>query len=393
MLWTKGILLEYVRSALLRVPGLGSLANYVIPALLMFGFFLAYKTFSERVRGADFAFVAVCVVAYIAEYFLYPRNQPYFDVLFSDFVKCLPFYFVGIALRGDDKEIVSWMYRVSCVSICTFAFYRLFINQMASIAQQGGDMYSSYSLLPHACLSFYFLMKNFKWRRLVLFFLAAVCLLMMGTRGPILCLLVFMITTIILTIRSQKPLVVLGMVMLCLLLLFFGSLTDLLIEWSYSIADTFGLSTRVLDKMLSGHIADSSGRIYIRKRILYYLAETRILGLGIYGDLFVSEGMYAHNLILELWAHFGYYIGTLLVVALCVFITRGAICCVKLKDENAKLIVFLLLCCCVKLLVSSSYLREPLLWALLGYTTALLREKRTNIRDQRQNKITSKYIR
>lgn len=393
MLWTKGILLEYFRGALLKLPGLSFIAGYMIPILVVLGFFMSYRTITDRVWGADLAFIMVCLFVYGTELWLFPRNRPYFEVLYSNFiVGCLPFYFVGVALRGDDKEIVPWLYKVSCVSIVVFAVYMLFINQMEDVIVRGGDMSSAYNLLPHACLSFYFLMSKFKWRRLALFLLAAVCLVLMGTRGPVLCLLVFMFISILLTIRTQKPLVILGMVTLFLMLLLFGSMTDLLIEWAYSIADTFGLSTRFFDKMLAGNITESSGRSIIRQRITYYLSEYRLTGLGIYGDLIVAQGLYAHNLFLELWAHFGYYIGSLIIIAFLVFISCGVAYCIKIKDENAKLIIFLLLSYCVKLMLSSSYLREPFLWIMLGYTTALLREKRLTKEEPLPGWQRSRYI-
>lgn len=394
LLWAKGILPEYIRGAMLKIPGFSLVADYLIPLIMIIGFFLSYKTITDRIRGSDLVFITVCLFVYGLEFWLFSRNRPYFQILYPNFIiGCLPFYFVGVALRGDDKELVRWMYRISCASIIAFAFYMLFVNQMGDVALRGGDMSSAYNLLPHACLSFYFLMSNFKLRRLLLFLVAAICLVLMGTRGAVLCLLVFMVVTIIATIRTQKPLVILAMIMLCLFLLLFGSLTDLLIQWAYIIADKFGLSTRIFDKMLSGNITASTGRIAIRQRIFYYLREYNLVGLGIYGDLYISEGMYAHNLALELWAHFGYYIGSIIFIAFLVFICSGVVYCIKIKDENAQIIMFLLLCCCVKLLMSSSYLREPFLWVMLGYVAALLREKRAAATEaQRQGMQKSKYI-
>lgn len=393
LLWTRGILQEYVRGALLKIPGLSAVANYVIPGVLILAFLLSYKTIADRLRGADFIFVMACILIFVFEFYAFPKNRAYFEILYQDFLLgALPFYFVGVALRGDDKELVQWMYRVSCVSILAFTFYMFFLNQMEGVTLRGGDMDSAYNLLPHVCLSFYFAMKEFNWRRLVLFLIGAVCLVMMGTRGAVLCLLIFMFVAVILTKKLRNPIVILGLVLTALLLLFFDSLTNALIDLAYTVANTFGLSTRIFDKMLSGSLMGSSGRQEIRQRITYYLSESTITGLGIYGDVLVAEGLYAHNLILELIAHYGYYIGSLFFIALVVLVWRGISYSIKTEDDNTQLVSFLLLCCSFKLMLSSSYLREPFLWIMMGYFVALIREQRCQDESQMKRTKESRYI-
>lgn len=394
MLWSESILLEYIRGAMLNLPIVSMLANYIVPCSMFIVFMMGYKTFTERLRGQDFVFVMTCLVVYVFEFWLYKRNRDYFRISYTEFIiGSLPFYFVGVALRGDDGEILDWLYKISCVTVVAFALYMSFINQMNSNILRGGDMSSSYNILPHACLTFYYMMKKFNWRRLAIFLLAAVFLLMMGTRGSIVCLLLFVLVVTAITIRFQKPILLLVVAAICVLLISFRGITDFLIDIAYDVGEKFGLSTRVFDKFLSGDFTSSTGRTVIREKIEYYLREYPIVGLGIYGDIFVTKGQYAHNFFLEVYAHFGYLIGTILTVAFSIYVIRSVIYVFKIKDENAQLVTLLLLSCCFKLVVSGSYLREPFFWLMLGYFVSLLRERRYRMETELDQEVTtSKYI-
>ena len=380
LLWAQSILLEYVRGGLLKLPLLSSVADYIVPCALFIVFMMGFKTMAERLRGQDFVFVMICLVVYVFEFWIYKRNRDYFRVCYTQFViGALPFYFVGVALRGDDEEILKLLYRISCVTIIAFAFYVTVVNRMDSLTLMNGDMTSSYNLLPHACLAFYYMVKKFRWYRLAILILATISLLLMGTRGSIVCFLLFMMIVTALSIRFKKPILLLIFVLVGGILVSFRGIIDHMIELAYDIAEVFGLSTRVFDKLMSGNFTISSSRVLLKQRIQYYLHEYPIVGLGIYGDLFVTEGMYAHNFFLEVYAHYGYLIGTILTLSLTAYIGRSVIYAFQNKDENAKLISLLLLCCCFKLMVSSSYLKEPFFWLMLGYCASLLRERHSKV--------------
>ncbi len=393
-LWSKEILLNYFRGFLLKIPVLSATSDYIIPAVLFLMFLLSYKTIAERLRGSDFVFVMGCILVYVASYLFFKRNRDFFRMEWVDFIiGCLPFYFVGVAMRADEEEtIIRWLYWISCISTVAFTVYILFINEMEDLALSAGDMDSAYNMLPHACLLFYFMIKDFRLWKCLLFFLAVVCILMMGTRGALLCLLVFIVLATAVTIRFQRPIVLLCMSVVCILFVTFSELTDLLIEGAYSIGETFGLSTRIFDKLLSGNFVVSDARVYLRQRVNYYLLANPLVGYGIYGDRVVTGGQYAHNLFVEIFAQFGLLMGTILVVSLVVLSYRGIRYIFKSGDRNAQLVSLLLMSCCFKLMVSSSYLREPFFWLLIGYFAAVCRERSLSLQLTRNSTKKSKLI-
>ncbi len=377
LLWAKSILLEYIRSAVAKLPIFSAVSEYIIPCAMFLMFLLSFKTITERLHGSDFVFIMASIVVFVFEFWVFKDNRPYFEMLYMEFAMgCLPFYFVGVALRNDDESILKWLYGISSATILTFSFYMLFVNRMEDDTMQGGDMSSAYNILPHACLTFYYLMKKFKWRRLALFLVASIAILMMGSRGPVLCLGIYVIVVSALTIRLRRPYVLIGIILICAVFVLIPNLFDYLIQGAYALGQRYGLSTRFFDKMLSGNFTASSGRMTIRQQIRYYLRNEPIVGLGIYGDRYVTKGFYAHNLFLEIYAHFGYFLGTILSASFVILLLRGLIYVFKSKNESARCVSLLLLCCCCKLMVSNSYLREPFLWLMMGYFVALLREAR-----------------
>ncbi len=378
VLWSKEILLNYFRGFLMKVPVLSAVSDYIIPAILFLLFLLSYKTIAERLRGADFVFVMACILVYLGNYLFVRRSRDFFRVEWVNFlIGSLPFYFVGVALRSDDEgSILKLLYRISCVSVVAFCIYILFINQMDEETMRDGDMSSAYNLLPHACLTFYYMIKEFKWHRPIFFLVAAIALFMMGTRGAVLCLFVFIVLCSAVTIQFKRPIVLLSMGLVCVLLVIFPQILDWLIETAYSISESLGLSTRVFDKLMEGNFAVSDARVYLRERVRHYILAYPIVGLGIYGDRVVSNGQYVHNLILELYANFGILMGTILVTALTVLSYRSIRYVHGNREEHGQLILLLLFGYCFKLLVSSSYLREPFFWLLIGYLVGVVRESR-----------------
>ncbi len=385
LLWSKEILLNYCRGFLMKVPVLSAASDYIIPAVLFLMFLLSYKIIAERLRGADFVFVMSCVLVYVASYLFFKRNRDFFRIEWMNFlIGGLPFYFVGVALKSDDEgAVLKLLYRISCASVIAFCVYFIFINEMEDVTLRSGDMNSAYNILPHACLTFYYMIKEFKVHRLLVFALSAVSLLMMGTRGAVLCLFVFIVLSTAVTVQFKRPVVLLSMALICVLFVMFKELTDWLIDLAYSIGENLGLSTRVFDKLLSGDFAVSDSRVYLKERVRYYLQAYPFTGLGIYGDRVVSGGQYVHNLFLEIYSQFGILMGTILTVALTALGYRVIRCVFKSGDRNAQLIILLLLSCCFKLVVSSSYLREPFFWLLLGYYIAVIRENKMNERRER----------
>ena len=375
LLWCNSIILDYVRGFMLKLPIIGYAADLILPVLLGAFFLLSMKTVLARLSSTDLLIVMGMLLVYFVHWAIYPGNAYYYPENIGLFLLGrMPLYFVGAAFCSERQEQrLTILYKVSILTIYVFTLYHLVLHPLDDFAMSTGDMNSSYNLLPHACLVFYRMMQKPNGWNISAFALSCLLLFMLGSRGPVLCILVFAIVVLFMG-KNVKRVVMFSIIALFVLLaFFFDDLVYTVLNWAYELADTFGLSTRVFDKYLSGDFTVSSSRTQIQDAVMHYLNENPIFGLGIYGDRRVAGGHYAHNIFIEILSHYGYVIGGILLITIGTMVIRSYLFASKQRDGVSILVLMLLLGCNLKLVVSGSYLLEPFFFFLIGYCVAQLR--------------------
>ena len=98
-------------------------------------------------------------------------------------------------------------------------------------------------------------------------------------------------------------------------------------------------------------------------------------GYGLFSDRFFTEGFSSHNIIIELWFSYGYYIGSILLGILLVLFIRFFL---KTKDNHTKVFGLLIFTASfVKLLFSGCFILEGYLFFLIGYCLNGLRASKS----------------
>lgn len=384
LLWCNSILLDYARGAMLRIPGLSAITDLIIPVVIGVFFLLSMKTILSRICSKDLLLIMAILMVYFAHWAVYPGNSYYYDSNMWPFLLGrLPLYFVGVAFCSERQEDrLKLLYRASLLTIYCFTAYHLLRKPMDDFTLTTGDMNSSYNLLPHACLVFYRMMQKPNAWNISGFALSSLLLFMLGSRGPVLCIVIFALIVLLMG-KNVKRLVIFGVIaLIALLTLYIEDFWYLILGWAYDLAEQFGLSTRVFDKYLSGDFTVSDTRIQIQNAVMHYLGENPIFGLGIYGDRRVAGGHYPHNIFIEILSHYGYILGSIVLITIIVYAVRAYIFSRRSSDAVSVLVLMLLLGCNLKLIVSGSYLSEPFFFLLIGYCTALLRRKKAADREK-----------
>ena len=198
----------------------------------------------------------------------------------------------------------------------------------------------------------------------------------MGTRGAIVCLGVYVLLCLIFITVINKPLLTVAMFGIGYVLLFSFGLYEKILFLLYSFANSFGLSTRFFDKLLSGQISQSNSRVIIRERVLEALFKHPFTGLGIYGDRVAAGNTYAHNFFIEILAQFGVIIGVVLIGLFLYLILKAFRKLVKTKRTDILSIFFV---CIVsgflKLFLSDSYIDNPFFFLLIGLSCNIIRNE------------------
>ncbi len=369
--WGKDFVCTYIRAVLIRLPIISRFADYVIPGVAVVCCLLAFPYMVKRFSYKDLIFLLCVTAAYCVNLLICPNTYDYLLEIAPNFwTMVFPLYFLG--LRIDPEEDVPLLYRMSMVNIVLFFVYvSLFGSDMsAEQSMYQGAMGRAYSLLPQILMIAVFMIKQTNVWNVVLFSAASVYLFYCGTRGAIVCLLLFLFLFILLhqSFRYNRVLYVVVAVLMALIVLFYE---EILLTMRM-VAREIGMSERIFNALLSESFFESGGRSRYISTTLEGIAAKPIVGYGIAGDR-VLNGTYCHNIILEFLASFGVVPGMALTLALLELLRRSFF---KTENMHSRSLTLLLFCASfIKLNLSSSYLLEGLFFLMVGVCVGRIREQ------------------
>ena len=369
IMWTRYTAWMYIRVILSHIPVVGEfVVSYMIVIGVIFVGAVLASHFRYGLSGMDIAFYWGCCLILIVMYAFSTVGAEYFKELWPQTIFfAIPCYFLGIIFDIEkDGRCLFWF---SIVSIGLVALYRVYAFLNGKIIMRD-DMGTAYGVLPSVLYIIYYSQILRKWLYIIVAILSTVMLLMFGSRGPLLCIFIFLVLSFAYyvlqeRISTRKIITVLLLISICIIVLN-ESVYMAIINALRDFFGQIGVSTRVLDLLVGGELNVSKGRNMIQETIIESVNKRPFLGYGIFADRALSgTGEYAHNLIIELWCDFGYVIGSLLAASMFLISILGFFKSWKCK----KMALFLLTMICavfIKLTFSGSYLTEQQLFFLLG---------------------------
>lgn len=374
------MLLGYWRGINNHLPILGNFTDELEYVIVLVPLVLSVSTFMRRLKNFDFLFVLGCIFFYLLNFLLYPQNE---DVLikrfFSFTILTLPYYFIGATL--DIKKFSKAFFYVSCVSICVCTFYNLSYAKSASYA---GDvdvseynMFLAYNLLQHVLMVSWIALKEMKLWKILIMILGLFLLMSMGTRGPVVCAIVF-IATYLMFFKPSKYQKTMRVIVISVAAYAISFLDSFMMFMQVSLRQ-LGLSTRIFDKYFEGDLDVSYGRDFIRDTLFRELAsDDRIFGHGILGS-YKYVGTYAHNIVLDFLFSFGIVVGTVLLSSL-VFLICRTFLRTKHQETEQVFLLLLVIASMLKMCFSGTFIDDTLFFFLIGYCVQICRvtKKRQN---------------
>lgn len=368
LLWAFYII-SYLRGFLLHIPIEPEVADTIIIILigLPITFSLPFIIKQPVVYRCFFIYFILCIL-YILNEIVYPENL---QILDKNFNRCLftsfPFIMYGCLI--DIRKYFNAFYLTSIICIALDAFYFLIYNSNGinvSGIESDHNMTAAYALLPHVLLCISAAFRKFKLWKLGIAIVGGLMLLSYGTRGPIACLIVFLIAYLILLRKTRvKDLIILSAVVI-LIFVFFDQIMTLLL---HVIGDLMGMSTRVLDRFINKDIADDEVRDWITSTLMTKLKEeNRLFGYGLLGSYNITGG-YPHNFFVDILFSFGYLVGGLLLL-LCIYYSFKAF---KISDIEERTFFLVLLCSgFMHLMFSGTFIYDADFYLFIGYLVRLL---------------------
>ena len=364
LLWCESSILPFCRALLLP---LGSrIADLFIPSLIIVTVTSSLPYLIRSIRGTDLIFYFFAALLFLLQYFLFPNNQSYIrSNAASVLLTCFPLLLVGVGL--DIEKIGKKMYFASVLSVWLQTIYILFFKRITANTVNDGSMNLSYAMLPHVCWVMCSCFDRPSAINIITAALGGIMLFSLGTRGSMLCLLIFVAAYLFLFKKYKYPWYTKSFVILTFVLavVFFYPILNLF----GSISEKLGLSTRLLSRVSENTFFVSLGRDNIRTALLESLASRPMVGYGLYADR-ITAGSYSHNILLELCYSFGYPIGCFLFVGLAVLLFKTLKRCRRGAEQA---FVLVLICSFfVKLFLSGSFLSEKGLYLLIGMCAGVI---------------------
>lgn len=226
------------------------------------------------------------------------------------------------------------------------------------------DMSYAYCVCFITCVLLFWFLEEHHPLDGVLSAFGMLSVLLCGTRGPVICLLLMFIIWSFLYQRQKKYRVIAITVFLIIIILFY---TGMLANAAKSISDWLAERDlpgfRILDMLQMNEISDDSGRGDIYGYITEGILHSPVIGYGIGGDRMLTDHAYAHNIFLEFFSHFGIFFGLLFLGGIVYYLLRG----VFDRDKNMGAVSVIFFAGCVaRLVFSSSYILTPELYLILG---------------------------
>lgn len=183
-------------------------------------------------------------------------------------------------------------------------------------------------------------------------------ILLIGSRGPLLPIALFVIVQRFF-FGTAKERILLTVVILIGIVLFASMIAYL---------QELGIYSRTLMYIEEGIASSDSGRGDIYDNIIAKIQDRPLLGYGVFADRVFVNGVYCHNILLEIFIDFGCLLPLLLIFLLGIYYVR-----ILKYTSSIETLFFLLLLLAsfIPLLVSSSYLIDFRLPLFVGYMYVL----------------------
>ncbi len=373
LFWGRDIIFKYAEAFLARIPYIKYVSEYIFPVLMAGCILLCFSYFFKAISFKDIAFWLIVTCVYLLQFMIYPQNnESLIENAYVFLITVLPLYFIG--LRFDAEKHSKILHITSIANIWAFVFYTTFVSGAMDTLQMihSGSMHRAYLLLPQLLVLFGYLFKKPTILNVITATVGFVFLLMCGNRGSVLILMIFIALYMVLLVKKKRRVgVYVGFAAVCAVIAYYF---DVIITFLHMFFLKLGMSTRVIETLISGDFFESNGRDMIIQKLMQSISEKPMFGYGIAADRTLS-GSYAHNFAVELWVSFGIFIGSFILLLVVYVIVKAWL---KSKGTEDKLFLLIMISLgFVKLFISSSYLMEGMLFMLLGVAVGRIRSSQT----------------
>ena len=306
----------------------------------------------------------------LISFFMNPLKVNYLiDIFFRLMFYAFPGYLWARSIR--NYNIFHRYMKVNAIIIVSISI----ATYLLSIITDTIDlqyMVFSYNMLPGVIYILYLYIKTSKKRYLVLSIINIMIIFLGGARGPLFCIIGFVILFYFVNFHKYYKRIVVFSFGVLTSVFFYDKYHIILIGNISKLLSSYGIKSRTLDLIIQESFMDSSGRENYYSQIFQAIKQNPIKGLGVGGDGFLLQSIfnttgteYSHNLILEILAQYGVVFGSGIIIILMTILVFSLV--KKGNNLQVDLICIFLPLGIIKLLGTGSYLYEPFFFILFGF--------------------------
>ncbi|SDD99350.1 O-antigen ligase like membrane protein [Bhargavaea beijingensis] len=303
------------------------------------------------------------ITIFLMNLLIFPEIKQYLpETLFWFFIICLPTALYYLAIQ-DKKIFLEMLLKSAYLQLLIGLFFivSFFIRGTGNVY----DMVFSYHISIPVILLLYKFFRERSVLDLILVVLGVLSILMIGSRGPLLSIIVFILLSILFQTygRRKEGKSILFSLLIGVLISFGLLYLDKIIIMLERIFTSLGVDSRTLRIFTNDNIDFSTGRGPIYDATKEKILENPLWGHGILGDREFLNGTYPHNLFLELLAQFGIILGSILIIIFFVYTFLSFIN--KYKAERDLALLFFSIGV-VQLFVSNTFWMSYNFWLFLA---------------------------
>lgn len=350
------------------------------------GVFLIFLTKKRKRLFVPALIYLLISILFLVTFFFHPEYKDwYFNLSYGiqvQFFRAVGgiWAFLVVYLVPEREKLVSYL-RISCWLLFAYLFLKFVSAQIRgywvyyeadySRVESRYNLGFGYAMLFPVLFFAAEAYLSKKKRDYIPFIIGAITILFGGSRGAIIwvgAVFLFMVPyKWNMKSKKQKVRTIIFIVLFVpvVLLLFFNY--ELVLQEISAVLSKRGFSSRTLETLMSGDFSDPNGRDTIYQIVIERIKEGGLFGNGVFGER-IAVGQqfrwgYAHNIILEIYAAFGYIGGTIVCLGLIVGVIKTARRC---RDTAEQIVFLTFLTASMKLFLSDSFWFNRSFWGLLA---------------------------
>lgn len=329
----------------------------------------------------DVIFLLIFLIFEIAIVLLfYPQNFTYVS-------KVIPFLIYSLTVYAIIRaKVISYEKIEKYIIIISRIIAGVILAQLFLILNMNtGSAYMNYSnamTLVGTILLYSGVVSKVKGD-LVLGLITSISVLIFGSRGAFLSLVIYFIILYLLYKNTPKKWIVtfIFLTFIGIIMLSYNSIIEKILVY----LNSNGIESRTLSLLYNANLYKSQTRMQLYGYLLNVLGNNVFFGVGICGDRYYlpfsftgSSATYAHNLFLELMLDYGLVLGTPIIILLMYYLIRYYIMNKTLGFKKKCFISIFFTVSFLELMISRSYLTEVNFFILMALIINCSEEKIKN---------------